>query len=97
MDRAAGVARQQDGRATQVDGAVRPRPGQGAGEAQHEGVAAEEDLELGFVARTGDIGVRRHFEDGVGEIRRALLDVVEQPTHEFVLECFAIHWSERSQ
>ena len=54
-------------------------------------MAAEQDLELLVVTRAGDIGVGGHLEHGVGEVGRALLEVVEQPADEAVLQCFAIH------
>ena len=47
---AVGVAGQQDGRAAQVDGAVAARARERAGEAEHERLAVEQDLELVVVA-----------------------------------------------
>ena len=56
-------------------------------------MVVEEHLDLVLEVRTRRVRVGGHLEHGIGEIRGAVLDVVEQPTYEAVLQCLSVHRS----
>ncbi len=90
-DDAVAVPRQQDGGSAEVDGPERPGPRQGAGEAEQEWGVGEERGELALQVFAGRVGGSRHLHDVFGHVGRPVLDVVEQATHQAVLERFPVH------
>ena len=69
----------------------RPGPRQGAGEAEQERGVGEERVELALEVFAGRVGGGRHLHDVLGHVGRPVLDVVEQATHQAVLERFPVH------
>jgi hypothetical protein len=77
------VPGQQDRRPAHVNRAERLRPRQRAGQAEDERLVTEQDLDLALVVRAR-VDVGREFHHVVGEVGRAVLEVVEQPAYRFV-------------
>jgi hypothetical protein len=78
-------------RAAQVDRHVAAGAGHSARQAEHERVPEEQDVDLLGEAIGRRVAVGAHLEQGVGEIGGALVDVVEQPAYEAVLQRLSIH------
>jgi hypothetical protein len=78
-------------RAAQVDRHIAAGAGQGTRQAEHERVPEEQDVDLLGEAIGRRVAVGGHLEEGVGEIGGALVDVVEQPAYEAVLQRLSIH------
>jgi hypothetical protein len=79
------------GRAAQVDGAVAAGARQGAGQAEDERLPQEQGLHLVGQPIGRRVVVGRDLEQAVRQVGGPLLDVIQQPAYEAVLQRLSVH------